>query len=237
MGRIGLGENLKNLNSLIKETDKIGIVVAHPDDEVFYFGNLLLMFGEKIQIYCLTDGNYTNSGPERLDKMDDVSQKMTGRNVIRLNFKDDPLVDLNIDNITEKLKSTDLQTCNFIFTHSPHGDYGHFNHRDCFFAVALAFPEKEIIFPADYVAPDFELNLPIERHEEKLELVMKYYLEEFRDFWKLRNLYLNEGFAICDKDEVKELFEFLVEGNKPQEKKLKKYKYFWKVLAPKYLLG
>jgi LmbE family N-acetylglucosaminyl deacetylase len=180
------GLKLKNLSDIINDSTQIGLVVAHPDDEVFFFSNLLILYGAQVQIYCVTDGNYDNNGPRRMSQINKVSLVLTGKEVVCLGFADHPDHDLDIEIISEALKKTKLKNDDFIVTHAPHGDYGHLNHRDSYFSVVRAFPDKMVLFCADYVIPDFELKLEASDFIKKQNLFFRNYFDEYRQFWKYR---------------------------------------------------
>lgn len=225
-----MGENLKNLSEIL-EAKKIAIVVAHPDDEIFYFSNLLILFGKQVQIICVTDANYEGDGAERLFKMSELALRLTDKPLICCQMTDCPFVDLNLELIKESLLRHGLSDFDLIFTHSPHGDYGHLNHRDVFFAVNKACPRSKVFFPADYVFPDYQLFLEEQEYRLKQSLIEDYYLKEFRQFWKIGRLSSIETYAVCNGDEINELHKFFIEGDSPDEMKLKKYNFFWKVLS------
>jgi len=230
--QIGLGENLKNLSELIG-SKVFAVVIAHPDDELFYFANLLIHFGKQAQIFCVTDANYAGDSSERLAKLNQVALRLTTRPVFNCNMQDRPDIDLNLELVASRLLQNGLGSYDLVFTHSPHGEYGHFNHRDVYFAVKKALPVGSVFFPADYVYPDYQVSLNEKDFSLKQELIGDFYLKEFREFWKFGRLSYTESYATCGEEESIELHRFFIEGEIPNPDKLNKYKFFWKVLAGK----
>lgn len=111
------------------------IIVAHPDDESFWFGGTILTLrnlGFKITIICLTGGNdYLRS-----QEFKDACKKMDVVGFI-LNYADE--ADNVLSDIASNLKKISSQNkilmknIDCVITHAPHGnERGHPQHKQCF---------------------------------------------------------------------------------------------------------
>lgn len=113
----------------------ICVIVAHPDDESFWFGGALLMFREarlKTIIVCLT--NLSNS--VRAAEFQTACQKL-GAQGLMLDFPDagtKMLPDFGL-HFEQLLQDTCLSLCDLdcVITHAPHGnERSHLQHIQCF---------------------------------------------------------------------------------------------------------
>jgi LmbE family N-acetylglucosaminyl deacetylase len=130
-------------------TPKIYLVVAHPDDESFWFGGALLMFrdaGIDVAIVCLTNG--ANEVRNREFEGACAALRCKG---IMLTYPDGGLQDVSYfgNDLTAILQSngvapTDL-TC--VITHAPHGnERSHWQHVQCSRHVRKWCASKRIPF-------------------------------------------------------------------------------------------
>lgn len=122
------------------------LLVAHPDDETIFAGNLLLEHHEwEWTVVCCT---YTRGGPRGLEFTKAISAfKVEGVNIVRtemLGLRDDE-GDMRADppELWEHRIATVCDGYEFdaVYTHNRGGDYGHKHHRLVNACARRIFPE------------------------------------------------------------------------------------------------
>mmetsp|Transcript_5727 Transcript_5727/g.6248 ORF Transcript_5727/g.6248 Transcript_5727/m.6248 type:complete len:220 (+) Transcript_5727:6-665(+) len=70
------------MSALVHSNDKILLIVAHPDDEVMFFGPLLAST-QRLSILCLSTGNYEGLGKTRMEELNKCAEvfNIPSRNV------------------------------------------------------------------------------------------------------------------------------------------------------------
>ncbi len=61
------------MSALLHSNDKILLIVAHPDDEVMFFGPLLAST-QRLSILCLSTGNYEGLGKTRVEELNKCAE-------------------------------------------------------------------------------------------------------------------------------------------------------------------
>ncbi len=125
----------------------ICVIVAHPDDESFWFGGSLLMFRDaKIEtvIVCLTNASH----PVRASEFQGACLKL-GFQGLMLDYPDGGLQHVPYfgNKVTELLRQNSIKisdlTC--VITHAPHGnERSHPQHVQCFSHVRTWCLEKKL---------------------------------------------------------------------------------------------
>ncbi|OAF67010.1 N-acetylglucosaminyl-phosphatidylinositol de-N-acetylase [Intoshia linei] len=127
----------------IKE-DNLLLVIAHPDDEIMFFGPLIqicTLNGISLKILCLSNGNYDGKGKIRTIEMKNSLEKME---ISKDSFviidspylKDGPSIDWDQKVIWKILEQYTLKwKINKIFTFDEYGISGHKNHKSVHKAV------------------------------------------------------------------------------------------------------
>jgi hypothetical protein len=138
--------------------DKALIIIAHPDDEALWGGEVL--FNYECEIVCITNGE----NKLRRELFLKVSKITNSKSVI-YDFPD--LGNTYWDYKTKKLIKDKLEEINvdkykLIVTHSPDGEYGHLSHIDLSKIVSDLYKlhEKKIhFFDFDFNSPKVNLNV------------------------------------------------------------------------------
>jgi hypothetical protein len=137
---IGHIANITNIDNILQKFNDINnnnlnnnnlniMIVAHPDDELF-FGWKELIKQTNWFIICITNGN----NKKRNDYFKKV-MNILKLNYIIYNFPDNwrnPKWDETIQNDIKNIINTNLDkhiNYNKLITHNPHGEYGHYHHR------------------------------------------------------------------------------------------------------------
>lgn len=130
--------------SILKQSFKINkkqrpraicFLIAHPDDEVLFFGPGILNLikeGNQVHILCLTNGNYYGQGSKREDELRNSCRKLDKNIILKIEpkFEDNPEVewDLNeLENVVTKyMKQNRIDS---LITFDEHGISSHVNHK------------------------------------------------------------------------------------------------------------
>ncbi len=128
------------------------LFVAHPDDDIIFFGNLELFsfFDLKIIMTC------TPSSGRAAESIRWTKYSNPGCKVVLLGNKDyDFQNQLELINqLKPYFKNGDI-----VFTHGPNGEYGHIQHKLCHDAVVKGFSHLDLTI----FAPHYPIDLT-ERH-------------------------------------------------------------------------
>lgn len=121
------------------------MIVAHPDDESIFAGNLLIRDNSWEVIVVTGESNYT-----RKKELSLVMDSISNRSFKCLNFRDKINESFNEDILSGKLKEIILKK-NYekILTHNPNGEYGHIQHKSLYDIVSKIVP-KEKLYVFDY---------------------------------------------------------------------------------------
>jgi LmbE family N-acetylglucosaminyl deacetylase len=209
------------------------VVFAHPDDETAYFGGLLLAeLGERADLICVTDGNFEGRGAERQSQLHRACEMMKVRSVRCLEYADHPLLHLPVDEIGRELRRrVKEQGYSAVFTHSPHGEYGHFNHMDVSLAAHEAAADLVPVYSiADMLFPDSRVALTREVYEKKIEILASIYFQELRSAWRTLRPQASEGYVRLDLEEVRAIHGLCTSGQRPRDEVVPHYRPFLRFL-------
>jgi LmbE family N-acetylglucosaminyl deacetylase len=209
------------------------VVFAHPDDETAYFGGLLLAeIAERADLICITDGNFEGRGSARQAQLRRACELMKVRSVECLDYPDHPLLHLPVEEIGRELRRR-VQERGYraVFTHSAHGEYGHFNHMDVSLAAHEFLADLAPVYSvADILFPDFQIALAREVYEKKIEILSSIYFSELRDGWRTVRLQAYEGYVRLDPDEARAIHRLCTAGERPREDAVPHYRPFLRFL-------
>ena len=145
-----------------------------------------------------------------------------------LNFVDDPVFHLDTEDLGEQLCSVFAQQdYNAVFTHSPHGEYGHLNHMDVSFTVYKTLGDKIPVFSTSTLSfPEVEIRLTPEQYLRKCEILkIDVYGDEINDSWKDICFGPYEFFESLEWGEVEALYRLCTEGVEPEEDQIPRYRH------------
>jgi len=209
------------------------VVFAHPDDETTCFGGLLVaQIAARADLVCVTDGNFSGRGVERRAELARACEMMKVRSVECLGYLDNPMLHLPVEEIGADLRRR-VQDRGYarVFTHSAHGEYGHFNHMDVSFAVHHYLSDLVPVYSvADMLFPDFQIELTREVYEKKLEILSTVYFDEIkRDKRGMRPLPY-EAYVKLDPDEARAIHRLCTAGDPPDAEAVPRYRPFLRLL-------
>lgn len=190
------------------------VVVAHPDDETLSFGGLLLESEGACEVVCVTDGNHEGDGDARMRDCRRACEALGVERFDCLGFEDDPAVSLDVEAITAALRDRYAQRWpQRVFTHSPHGEYGHFNHIDVCLAVHRAFAGHDQLYViAAHLYPELRVQLRPDSYARKLEILRLHYAAECRKCWRMMMTLADENFLRLPASEVEAVHALLMDG-------------------------
>lgn len=197
------------------------LVIAHPDDEAIFFGGLVQRKRSRPwHLVCITDGNADGRAEARREELKQSAKILGIKKIEHWTFPDIYEKRLPIESLVQKL--ADLPVPKEIYTHGPLGDYGHPHHQDVCMAVHRAFLKQKIFVPAYNLAPDFTIALTKAELKKKTKIYGEIYRDETMRFVDSLPLTSSEGFLQFSRTEVEALYAFLLGGELPEPKILKK---------------
>jgi N-acetylglucosaminylphosphatidylinositol deacetylase len=147
---------LNQLNRLrLKKIRNYCIIIAHPDDEVLFFGPTilnLLKTGSKLHVLCLSNGNYYGLGLQREVELRNSCKKLSINSnkskdievTIETKFQDGPVIDWELDEVENTITSYLIQhKIDCIVTFDQYGVSYHVNHCSLSKAVARIRQKNE----------------------------------------------------------------------------------------------
>lgn len=134
-----------NTETIVKaglEFKSIYLIIAHPDDELMFFGPTILQlsnprYSNTIKLISFSNGDYDNLGALRAKELARSCQ-IFGIEHEMLNFEDDPNQEWSADVISDTLKeiiSRDQRENIVLLTFDQNGISGHLNHISLFYGV------------------------------------------------------------------------------------------------------
>ena len=132
MGKCNEGDNF--LISKDKRPIRAAIFTAHPDDETIWMGGTILSRNDWIwKIFIATH----NTNDERgIEFQKAIYEYKAQSGIQQLSFEFIEIMEdtqeennIEIDNVTNKLNTINLDDYNVIFTHNVDGEYNHINHK------------------------------------------------------------------------------------------------------------
>ncbi|XP_022184545.2 N-acetylglucosaminyl-phosphatidylinositol de-N-acetylase [Nilaparvata lugens] len=144
-------------NELVKNSRRILLVIAHPDDECMFFGPVILTLTKKrdcqLFLLCLSNGNFRKLGSKRKQELWDSCKTLgiPDSHITLCNnpfMQDDPTVVWKKDEVAqvilEQVESLDIDT---VLTFDEDGVSGHYNHISIFNAMSYMLTKN--ILPND----------------------------------------------------------------------------------------
>lgn len=202
------------------------VVVAHPDDETFFFGGLILAFAGRADVLCVTDGDFEGQGEARRAALREAGRALGAREIVQWQIPDHPARVLPIDAIVAALAAVqDARAHDAVFTHAPHGDYGHHNHMDVSIAVHRAFEGRAPVYVvAGLLHPSLRVALSAGAYARKLGLASSIYLREARKARVLLPPPADEGYARLTLAEAERVYAHCAEGEPVDDAELDAYR-------------
>ena len=114
------------------------VVVAHPDDEVLFFGGTILRGAQDHwTLVCVTDGNGDGRAAERRRELLIAADELGVANVVQLDLPDELDASWTPEDLAPLLVPL-VTDADEVLTHGPLGEYGHPHHRAVLWATSLA---------------------------------------------------------------------------------------------------
>lgn len=212
------------------------LVVAHPDDEVLYFGGLILTDRDlPWHIVCVTDADADGKGAIRMKHFEKAAKQMGVAKTSKLGLPDRFEKRLDVDQITRLLKKLPKPTR--VYTHGILGEYGHAHHQDVSLAVHRAFSMHRAVYSCAYNAyPEKVVMLSKGQFDLKRKVLSTTYYSETERFSSLIPTTTNEGFLRVDLAEIEAVYALLQRKHTDRAlrtipKALRAYRSFWPYLA------
>ena len=125
----------------MKQTKRVLVIVAHPDDETIWMGGTLLKnknWNTTILSLC------RKNDKDRSPKFKQACKVYKAKAIIS-NLEDDKLYPIPVDKIIKKIKSLIKQkNYDHIFTHGEKGEYGHIRHIETHNAVKKMLDQQNL---------------------------------------------------------------------------------------------
>jgi len=212
------------------------VCIAHPDDEVLFFGGLIAAKNYDWTIICVTDANADQLGAHRKQQFKKSCQLLGVKKIIFLDYPDVFDKRLDTSRLTDDLKSiSDRTQFKFVFTHGVLGEYGHQHHQDVCFATYKSFlagPKTKIFSVAYNLYPDIKINLNEKLFKLKTKILWKIYASETRRLLNFLPATSCEGFTQVTLKEVEEIYSFIIKDqNSLNKKNLKTYLWLYDYIA------
>jgi LmbE family N-acetylglucosaminyl deacetylase len=182
------------------------IVVAHPDDESFFFGGRMLQSPEQtFDVLVITDGGHhdgeTKQNPgKRLERLYAAAKKFGFRVIPNPNALPDYYSKrLDFDAIVSLIEPLAVGShYDRVYTHSPIGDEGrHWHHQDVALAVSWLFKDRARFRIHGLNTRGDNYVLSADTYKAKIEALYSAYPEETEEF--------SECFAYFTEESVIEL--------------------------------
>lgn len=218
---------------MLRQVDTL-LVVAHPDDELIYFGPWLIAgLAPNCDVLVVTDGNHSGRGPGRQASLRAACGDLGVRRVEQWDFLDHPGFCLDLKVLQSRLR--DLQAHrNYrqVLTHCPHGEYGHLNHVDVSLAVHRAFEgQAQVWVPADKLYAEAQVELTPEQFVRWVRILIERYPKELREAFRDIALPRTSGALRVQLDEVEAMHALITEGETPEPGRLQAYAHLSEVLG------
>ncbi len=206
------------------------LCVAHPDDEIIFFGGLLQRRRAlPWTIICMTDANADGQGRKRKAQYEKSCKMLGVKDAQWWAYPDVYEKRLPVDEIVSRLE--EMPRPQAVFTHGIVGEYGHPHHQDVSFAVHTAFSEHQRVFACAYnAAPDFTIGLTKKEFALKAKILTDVYGSETSRFLNLLPATSTEGYLSLDPSEVKAIYDYLAHGKALKKSSLHAYAWLEKFL-------
>ena len=201
------------------------LLVAHPDDEVLFFGGLLQVYRRKPwKVICVTDGNADGQGAKRKQDLFNSCQALRVKTFEMWDFPDRYEQRLDQERLGQRLAQE--KPCE-VYTHGILGEYGHPHHQDISLAAHRAFQKGVPVWSVAYNCfAEKIFRIPRAAYQKKCDTLAQTYFSETYRFARYLPSHSHEGFTRVTLEEVETLYDFLAGGELPRPEKLKNYAWF-----------
>lgn len=186
-------------------------------------------------VVCVTDGNFKGDGEARMSCCRSACEALGVDDFACLGFPDDPAGCLELDAVVAALQARyGQQPPTRVFTHSPHGEYGHFNHIDVSLAVHRAFPNHaQLYVVAAHLFPELRVHLDQPGFARKLEIALSHYTAEMRHSWQQMSNLVDEGYLRLPLAEVEAIHGLLMDGEPVDPSQVPHYRELLPLISPR----
>jgi LmbE family N-acetylglucosaminyl deacetylase len=210
------------------------VVVAHPDDETFYFAGLIMAQRSRAwRVVCVTDGNADGDTLRRRKQFKRACKSLGVKHFEHWKFPDVYEDRLDIALLRDQLQHLCSQfgKPTRIFTHGIIGEYGHPHHQDISYAVHQTFGASKNVYTCAYNAsPDMRVELNASEFRRKSKIIMSIYGSESQRFINLIPCTASEGFLRVSKKELEAVYDFFARGKALKVSALSHYRWLAKDL-------
>jgi LmbE family N-acetylglucosaminyl deacetylase len=206
------------------------LCVAHPDDEIIFFGGLLQRRRTlPWTVICMTDANADGQGRKRRAQFEKACKIFGVKDAQWWAYPDVYEKRLPVDDIQSRLG--EISKPESVFTHGIIGEYGHPHHQDVSFAVHSAFENHPRVFACAYNAnPDFSIHLTEKEFALKSKVLTQVYGSETSRFLNLMPSTSSEGYLRLDLREVKAIYDYFAHGKPLKKPALQAYAWLYDFL-------
>lgn len=193
---------------MAKDTYRL-LVVAHPDDEVLFFGGIVLSLRTlPWRMICVTDGNADGRGAERREELLKSAKMLGIKKLEHWDFPDIFEKRLDVNALGERLQN--IPAPKEVFTHGPLGEYGHPHHQDISLAVHRLFSRRARIWsPAWNCLAQKTVKLSPALYKRKTKILSEVYGKEIERFFHIIPNASVESFRCFTLKEVESMAGFL----------------------------
>jgi LmbE family N-acetylglucosaminyl deacetylase len=210
------------------------VVAAHPDDETLFFTSVFtVLYPGAADLCCVTDGNYEGRGQARMAQLHSAGQALGVPRIELLSLKDSFRERLPVEEVYEAVLNL-IRSGGYkvVYTHSPHGEYGHIQHQDVSYAVHWAAAELGVpVFSPGAFSRNYTAHtLSSDQFSLKLDILSGIYRTELAGFWYQLPIGPVEVFQELDFVEVEEVYKYFRAGIPPEN--LNRYREVARFMSP-----
>ncbi len=202
------------------------VCIAHPDDEVLFFGGLIsAKKNYDWTIVCVTDANADGLGTARFIKFKKSCALLGIKKIVRLGYPDVFSQHLEIERLQQDLEQiAETDNFKFVFTHGPLGEYGHQHHQDVSYAVYKTFSSRAKVYSVAYnIYPDLKISFSAQMFRLKTKILWRIYSGETQNLLGFLPATSFEGFCALQMKEVEEIYAVIKRSKSLNRKNLKAY--------------
>jgi LmbE family N-acetylglucosaminyl deacetylase len=205
------------------------LCIAHPDDEVIFFGGLLQQRKYDWTVACATDANADGKGKRRLKDFHRSCKMLGVRETVCFGLPDVFSRRLNQTKLIQCIRS--LGSFNRVYTHGVLGEYGHRHHQDVSFAVHQTFQGRTSVFSAAYntYADEF-CQLTRSQFKMKTKILQEIYSGESNRFLNFLPATHSEAFVRVSLLEVTAIYQYICKKRPIRNHDLRVYSWLYDYL-------
>ena len=201
------------------------VIVAHPDDEIIFFAQVIIPEAHETHVILVTNGNGDGQSHKRISDFKNVMKKCSVESYETWNFEDNFDNPINEELFTKKLNQTlqDFTAITEVYTHGPFGEYAHPHHIQISKLVHENITLKGLsVYHPDVLGleSDKQLVLSDSHWAMAADIMAKDYESEYQRFFALLPIRKSRAF-ILDKNFVGEIIKQITEpeNNSSTDKK------------------